>query len=75
MNLEIRLTPYMIYGLVTVKYTRLPAILLIIVGSTIDPSSSLLDFKPFISGVGAFSLTFVYNVGSFSLLRNPFWVR
>ena len=52
MNLEIRLTPYMMYGLVVVKYIRLPTILLNSVGSTVDPSSSLLNFKPVIIGVG-----------------------
>ena len=51
MNLEIRLTPYMIYGLIVVKYIRLPTSLLNSVGSTVDPSSSLLNFKHVITAV------------------------
>ena len=42
----------MMFGLVTVKYIRLPTIFLNIIGSTVDPSSSLLNFKPVITGVG-----------------------
>ena len=53
MNLEIRLTPYIISGLVAIKYIRLPTSLLNNVGSTMDYSSSLLNFKPVITGVGA----------------------
>ena len=45
MNLEIRHTPYMMSDLVVVKYIRLPTSLLNNVGSTVDPSSSLLNFK------------------------------
>ena len=52
-NLEIILTPYMMYGLVAVKYIRLPTNLLNNVGSIIDPSSSLLNFKHVITSVGA----------------------
>ena len=52
-NIEIRITPYMMSGLVAVKYIRLPTSLLNIIGSTVDPSSSLLNFKPVITGVGA----------------------
>ena len=52
MNLEIRLTPYMMSGLLVVKYIRLPTSLLNIIGSRVDPSSSLLSFKPGITGVG-----------------------
>ena len=52
MNLEIRLTPYMMFGLVPIKYIRLPTILLNNVGSTDDSSSYLLNFKPVIAGVG-----------------------
>ena len=52
MNLEIRLTPYMMFGLITVKYIRLPISILNNVGSTVDPSSSLLNFKHVITGVG-----------------------
>ena len=53
MNLEIRLTPYMMSSLVAVKYIGLPTSLLNIVGSTVDPSSSLLKFKLVITGVQA----------------------
>ena len=52
MNLEIKLTPDMMCGLVAVKYIRLPTNLLNSIGSTVDPSSSLLNFKPVITGVG-----------------------
>ena len=52
MNLEIILTQYMMSGNVAVKYIRLPTSLLNSVGSTVDPSSSLLNFKPVITGVG-----------------------
>ena len=52
MNLEIRLTPYIMSGFVVVKYKRLPTSLLNSVGYTLDPSSSLLNFKPVIIGVG-----------------------
>ena len=45
MNLEIRLTPYMISSLITVKYIRFPTSLLNNVESTVDPSSYLLNFK------------------------------
>ena len=47
----------MIFKFVAVKYIRLPTILLNIVGSTIDPLSSLLNFKLVITSVGdAFQL-------------------
>ena len=52
MNLEIKLTPYMISSLVAVKYISLATNLLNIVGSTVDPSSSLLNFKHVITSVG-----------------------
>ena len=52
MNLEIIFTLDMTSSLVFVKYIRLPTNLFNIVGSTVDPSSSLLDFKPVITGVG-----------------------
>ena len=52
MNLEIRLTPYMIFGLVVVKYIRLPTNLLNNIGSTVDQSSYLLNFKLVITSVG-----------------------
>ena len=51
-NLEIKLTPYMMFGLVVVKYIRIPTSLLNSVGSTVDPSSSLLNFNHVISFVG-----------------------
>ena len=52
MNLEIKLTPYIMSGLVAVKYIRIPTSLLNSVGSTVDPSSSLLNFKHVITHVG-----------------------
>ena len=52
MNLEIKLTTYMMSCLIDVKYIRLPTSLLNNVGSIVDPSSSLLNFKPVITGVG-----------------------
>ena len=39
-------------GLIVVKYTRLPTILLNSVGSIVDPSPSLLNFKPVITSIG-----------------------
>ena len=65
MNLEIILTPYMMFGLIVVKYIRLPTSLLNSVASTIDPSSSLLNFKPVITGVGA-----VLQLDILNLFRN-----
>ena len=56
MNLEIKLTPYVISGLVAVKYIRLPTSLLNNVGSRVDPSSSLPNFKLVIT-----SVEFPYN--------------
>ena len=53
MNIVIKLNPYMMSGLVVVKYIRLPTSFLNNAGSTVDPSSSLLNFKPVITGVGA----------------------
>ena len=52
MNLEIRITPYMMSGLVSIKYIRLPTSILNNIGSIVDPSSSLLNFKHVITGVG-----------------------
>ena len=52
MNLEIRLDPYKMFGLVVFKYIRMPTRLLNSVGSTANPSSSLLNFKLVITGVG-----------------------
>ena len=51
MNIEIKLTPYMMFGLVAIKYIRIPTNLLNIVGYTVDTSSSLLNFKLVITGV------------------------
>ena len=53
MNLEIKLTPYIMYGIVSVKYIRLPTSLLNNIGFTVDPSSSLLNFSHVITGVEA----------------------
>ena len=52
MNMEIKLTPYIISGLVAVRYMRLPTNLLNRVGLTSDPSSSLLNFVLVATGVG-----------------------
>ena len=52
MKLEFRLTPYIMSGIVAIKYIRLPASLLNSVGSIVDPSSSLLNFQPVLTGVG-----------------------
>ena len=52
LNLEIILAPYIMSGRVAVKYIRLPTSLLNNIGSTVDPSSSLLNFKIVITGVG-----------------------
>jgi hypothetical protein len=65
MNLEMRLTPYIISGLVVVKYIRLPTNLLNIVGSTLDPSSSLFNFNHVMTGVGAtleFIILTLFNI-------------
>ena len=62
MNLEIRLTPYMMSRLVAVKYIRLPTSLLNNVGSIVDPSSSLLNFKPDITGVEASLQLYILNI-------------
>lgn len=40
------------FGLVTFKYISLPSSLLNNIGSIVDPSSSLLNFKRVINGVG-----------------------
>ena len=52
MNLEIRLTPYIIWGLVIFRYIILPTRLVNSVGSTLDPLSFLLNFNHFMIGVG-----------------------
>ena len=51
MNLEIKVTPYMMFDLVAINYIRLPTSLLNSIGSTVDPSSFLLNFKPIITSV------------------------
>ena len=65
MNLEIKLTPYMMFGLIVVKYIRMPTSLLNSVGYTVDPSSSLLDFKLVITGVGV-----VLQLNMLNLFKN-----
>ena len=67
MNIEIRLNPYMMSSLVDVKYIRLPTYLLNSVGSTVDPSSSLLNFKPVITSVGVFFQLDMLNLFETSL--------
>ena len=57
----------MMSGLVAVKYIRLPISLLNSVGSTVDPSSSLLNFKHVITGVGAVLQLDILNVFKTSL--------
>ena len=52
MNLEIKITIYMMFAIVVVKYIRLLTSLLNSVGSTVDSSSSLLNFKRVITVVG-----------------------
>ena len=51
-NLEIKLTPCIISGLVVVRYMRLLANILNRVGLTSNPSSSLLKFVHVAAGVG-----------------------
>jgi hypothetical protein len=53
MNLEIKLTPYIISSLVVVRYMRLPISILYRVGSTLDPLYFLLNFNHVMKGVGA----------------------
>ena len=67
MNLEIRLTPYIMSGFVAVKYIRLPTSLLNSIGSIVDPSSSLLNFKPVIIGVGVVLQLDMLNIFKTSL--------
>jgi hypothetical protein len=65
MNLEIRLTPYIISSLVVVSYIRLPTSILNSVGSTLDPLSSFLNFNPIMTGVGAafeFTILNLFNI-------------
>ena len=67
MNPEIRLTPYIIFGLVAVKYKRLPTSLLNNVGSTVNPSSSLLNLKPVITSIGDFLQLEILNLFKIAL--------
>ena len=67
MNLEIILTPYMMSGIVAVKYIRLPTSILNSVGSTVGPSSSLLNFKLVITGVGDVLQLEILNIFKTSL--------
>ena len=67
MNLEIRLTPYVMSGLVAIKYIRLPTSILNSIGSIVDPSSSLLNFKLVITGVGAVLQLDMLNIFKTSL--------
>ena len=67
MILEIRITPYMMSSLIAVKYIRLPTSLLNSVGSTVDPSSSLLNFKSVITGVWAVLQLDMLNIFKTSL--------
>ena len=62
MNLEIILTPYIMFGLVAVNHIRLEPSLLNSVGSTVYPSSSLLNFKPVITGVGVVLQLDIINI-------------
>jgi hypothetical protein len=57
-NLEIKLTAYMISGLVVVRYMRLPTNLLNDVGSTSAPLSSLLSLVPVATRCGCFLAIF-----------------
>jgi hypothetical protein len=52
MNLEIKLTSYIMSGLMEVRYMRLPTNLLNRIGSTLGPTSSLVSFVPVAIGVG-----------------------
>ena len=54
-------------SLVIVKYIRLPSGLLNSVGSTFDPSSSLLNFEPIITGVEAVLQLDILNIFKTSL--------
>jgi hypothetical protein len=58
MNLDIRLTPYIISDIFSIRYIILPTILLNNAGSTLDPLSSLLNFNLVMTGVGT-SLEFI----------------
>jgi hypothetical protein len=65
MNLEVMLTPYIILELVYVRYIRLPTNLLNSVGSTLDPSSSLLSFNHVMTDVASaleFIMLNIFNI-------------
>jgi hypothetical protein len=66
MNLQIRLTPYIISGLVVVGYIRLPTSLLNSVGSTLEPLSSLLNFDIVMTCVGAYLKFIILNLFNIS---------
>ena len=53
---------------VDVKYIRLPTSLLNNVGCTVDPSLSLLNFKPVITGVGVLLQLEILNIFKTALL-------
>ena len=55
------------YGLITVKYIRMPTSLLNRVGSIVDPSSSLLNFKHVITAVGVVLQLDMLNIFKTSL--------
>ena len=61
MNLETKLVAYIISGLVVVRYNKLPTKILYRVGSTVGPSSFLLNFVP--RGIGV-------SVGLHSSMQN-----
>ena len=52
MNLETKLTAYIISSLIVVRYNKLPTKLFYKVESTVGPSSFLLNFVP--RGIGVF---------------------
>ena len=54
-------------GLVVIKYTRLPTSILNSVGYTVDPSSSLLNFKPIITGLGDILQLDILNIFKIAL--------
>ena len=67
MNLEIKLTPYMMSSLIALKYIRPQRNLLNSVGSTVDPSSSLLNFKHDITSVGVTLQLEILNIFKIAL--------
>ena len=67
MSLKFYDVEYIMSGFVAIKYIRLPIILLNSVGSTIDPSSSFLNFKLVITGVGVVLQLDILNIFKTSL--------